>query len=147
MKHPLIIGYGNTLREDDGVGVRAAALVGELLPGAEVVETLQLTPELVCKIAEASVVIFLDAAVDQLPGSVVSRELATEPAAAWSHHLSPSQLLGLTEQLMGVVPPALLVSGGVERLGWSEHLSPRAETTLADMVGHALACPKINALL
>jgi hydrogenase maturation protease len=138
MKRPLIIGYGNRLREDDGVGVRAAGLIGELLPGAEVVETLQLTPELVCKIAEASVVIFLDAAVDQLPGSVVSRELAPEPAAAWSHHLSPSQLLGLAEQLTGVVPPAFLVSAGVDHLGWSERLSPRAETTAAEMAASAV---------
>jgi hydrogenase maturation protease len=138
MKRPLIIGYGNTLREDDGIGVRAAALVGELLPGAEVVETLQLAPELVYKIAEASVVIFLDAAVDQPPGSVLSRELVPEPAAAWSHHVSPSQLMGLAEQLTGSVPPALLVSGGVERVGWSERLSPLAEITLADMAASAV---------
>jgi hypothetical protein len=27
MKRPLIVGYGNSLREDDGIGLRAAELV------------------------------------------------------------------------------------------------------------------------
>jgi len=138
MKRPLVIGYGNTLREDDGVGVRAAQLLREALADADVMQSNQLTPELAERIAAASLVIFLDAAVDQPCGSVRSREIGAENADSWSHHLSPGQLLGIARQLAGFAPPAFLVSGGVDRMGWSEGLSTDGAETAAAMAAAAI---------
>src|SRR5690348_5980583 len=58
----LVIGYGNTLRSDDGAGPRAAAEVGAWgVPGLRAWAVHQLTPELASPIASARLVVFVDA--------------------------------------------------------------------------------------
>ncbi len=80
----LVIGYGNTLRRDDGVGVRAAELMAAdpRFAGVEVLTAYQLTPELSLDIATASLVIFVDADVRGLPGAIEVRELEASAGAA-----------------------------------------------------------------
>lgn len=61
----LVIGYGNTLRKDDGVGPALAETVATLgLPGVEVLSCPLLTPELAAPISDAKVVLFINAAVN-----------------------------------------------------------------------------------
>src|ERR1035441_10847597 len=61
----LVIGYGNTLRRDDGVGPRVADAVAALaLPGVHALACPLLTPELADPVSRARVAIFVDAAVD-----------------------------------------------------------------------------------
>lgn len=65
----LVIGVGNRLRGDDGVGPAVAdALAG--LDGVSVLEMTQLTPELATEVAAAPVVVIVDARVGVPPGSV-----------------------------------------------------------------------------
>jgi len=80
----LVIGYGNTLRRDDGVGVRAAEMMAadSRFADVEVLTVYQLTPELSLDIATASLVVFVDADVRGLPGSIEVRELGAGGAAA-----------------------------------------------------------------
>jgi len=80
----LVIGYGNTLRRDDGVGVRAAEMMAadSRFADVEVLTAYQLTPELSLDIATASLVVFVDADVRGLPGSIEVRELGAGGAAA-----------------------------------------------------------------
>ena len=74
----LIIGYGNTLRGDDGAGPRVAEAVAALnYPGVRTLVCPLLTPELADPISRAGAVLFVDAAVDA-PHEVRLREL--EPA-------------------------------------------------------------------
>jgi Ni,Fe-hydrogenase maturation factor len=82
----LVIGYGNTLRRDDGVGVRAAEMMAAdaRFADVEVLTTYQLTPELSLDIATASLVVFVDADVRGLPGSIEVRELRARSAVAAS---------------------------------------------------------------
>jgi hydrogenase maturation protease len=97
MKRPVIIGYGNPLREDDGLGWRAADLLASH-PGlgeAEIIQRHQLLPELAEDLVEAAVVVFLDAAVDLAPGEIRCQRVVAEPLNGWSHECGPSQLLGL----------------------------------------------------
>lgn len=62
MTEILIIGYGNTLRSDDGAGQRVAELVAEWqLPNVRSLPLHQLTPELAENISQAKLVIFVDA--------------------------------------------------------------------------------------
>ncbi len=62
MAEILIIGYGNTLRSDDGAGQRVAELVAEWnLPNVRSLPVHQLTPELAEPISQAELVIFVDA--------------------------------------------------------------------------------------
>lgn len=58
----LIIGYGNNLRSDDGVGRYLAEIIEQQqLPLVKALSVHQLTPELVLEIADSQAVIFIDA--------------------------------------------------------------------------------------
>ena len=141
MKSALIIGYGNPLREDDGVGPRAAELVAAALPGGEVevLTATQLTPELAALITERPLVVFLDAEVSDAPGEVWTRAVRTEqPQEAWTHQASPAQLLGMTKELYGAIPQAYLITGAVAHVGWREGLSGTAESVARQMANAAV---------
>jgi Ni,Fe-hydrogenase maturation factor len=92
----LLIGIGNPLRGDDGVGWH---LVGE-----RGLCRHQLTPELIPSLATADRVLFVDAWMAP-PGAVP--ELRAVPAAVgWqgeTHRIDPSALLGLA-RVLGVRP-------------------------------------------
>jgi hydrogenase maturation protease len=138
----LIIGYGNPLREDDGMGWRAAELLEQQLPAgaAEIIECHQLTPELAANLADASVVVFLDAACDQEPGAVCSAPVLPEGAVVWSHYVTPGQLLTLSEQLGGKAPQAFLIRGGIQSMNLSEGLTELGEKTASQMANLAYDC-------
>jgi hydrogenase maturation protease len=57
----LVIGIGNSLRSDDGVGWRLARRAEHWRPEAQVRSVQQLTPELAVELAAASRVLFIDA--------------------------------------------------------------------------------------
>jgi len=135
MKNPLIIGFGNPLREDDGLGWRAAELIERANDeiDIDVIKCQQLTPELAEAIGEASLVIFLDASVDQAPGTVSSRRIEEQVPTAWSHHLSPAQLIALVEEMNWTAPPAHMITGGVDHIGWNEGMTATAENCAVEM--------------
>ena len=139
---PLVIGYGNPLREDDGMGLRAAGLLEQQLsPGAaEIIRCRQLTPELAAKFEEASLIVFLDAACDQCPGTVTCEPVTAEGNPAWSHHSSPAELLRLSVQLGSDPKPAFLIRGGIRSMDLGDGLTTLGEKTAKEMadVAHAL---------
>jgi hydrogenase maturation protease len=117
----VVIGYGNPIRQDDAMGWRAAELAGP-----DAIQEHQLTPELVTHLKDASLVIFLDAAVDLRPGSIRLKALRPTEAGPCSHQMLPEQLLSLAEQVNGKAPPAFLISGGVQELGVSDQMTETA---------------------
>ena len=131
-----VIGFGNPLREDDGLGLRAAEFLEA--SGIDVLRCYQLTPELAVQVADSNLVIFLDAAGDLEPGTVRCTEVAAEQARAWTHHLTPGQLLGFTGATFGRVPRAILIAGGAHSLDYGEELSLSAEQCAQQMAGVAL---------
>lgn len=65
----VVIGYGNTLRGDDGFGQLAARLLeARQIQGLEVIASHQLNPELAAWLAEARFAVFLDATEGNEPG-------------------------------------------------------------------------------
>jgi hydrogenase maturation protease len=135
MKPAVVIGIGNSLRQDDGMGCWAARLLEEdLAPGiADITECHQLTPELASKLENAPVVVFLDAAVNDVPGRVHFQNIHPQEPGAWSHHLSPGQLVGLAGHVNGAAPPAFLISGGVLETDLGDKLTPLGEKCAAHM--------------
>jgi len=131
----LVIGYGNTLRGDDGAGPRAAEAVAALaLPGVHTLACAQLSPEHAEPIAQASVAIFVDAAVDA-GGEVQLRKL--EPADTsqlMAHAADPRTMLALARDVFGRAPAAWLVTIPVETLAFREALSPVAQRGLEQAV-------------
>ena len=60
----LVIGYGNELRGDDGVGPRVARAVSDWrLPGVTALAVHQLAPELAEPLSLSDAAVFVDAAV------------------------------------------------------------------------------------
>jgi hydrogenase maturation protease len=137
---PVIIGYGNPLRQDDGLGWRVAELVREAMPydAITILEEHQLVPEMVAQLEHAPLVIFLDAAVDLPPGCMRLQGLRPAEPQPWSHHILPAQLLTLAQQVNGTAPPAFLISGGIGQTGFSETLTSIAENCAQRMADLAL---------
>lgn len=145
----LVLGYGNTLRRDDGAGAVAARLLAAdprlRREGVEVREAYQLLPEMSLDIAEATLVVFVDADAAGLPGSVeihqidpgtASRDDADargEPGAS-SHHVGGGELVALAAALGGRAPEAVAVGIGVADLEMGEGLSPAVEAALPRVV-------------
>jgi hydrogenase maturation protease len=138
----LVIGYGNTLRRDDGVGVCAAELLraDPRFAEVDVLAVHQLTPELALDIGAASLVVFVDADVSAEPGAVHLQPLGSaleaaeaEPGAS-SHHVGTAELLALAGELTGAVPEAVAIVIGVADLQLGEGLSPAVEAALPQVV-------------
>lgn len=135
----LIIGYGNTLFADDGLGPLVAQQVADwCAPGVLALERHELVPELAADLAAAEEAIFVDAA---LAGArVCLTRLAppaapTEtPAAHLNHALTPAALLRLSAALYGRAPTAwlLTIPGADFSLGGA--LSETARAGLAEAV-------------
>ena len=129
----LVIGYGNTLRGDDGVGPRVAEAVGHLrLPGVRTLICPLLTPELADPISRAEKVIFVDAAVDA-PKAVQWRKLEpNESSQLMAHAADPRTMLALARDVFGRVPEAWWLTIPAEDLGFHEDFSPAAQRGFAE---------------
>jgi hydrogenase maturation protease len=134
----LVVGYGNPLRGDDGIGWHAARLLADdpRLAGARVLACHQLAPELAEDVSQASLVVLVDAAAEGDPGSVAVRQIEPRPAtpATWSHHLDPETLAGLAQTLYGAVPPIVLVSVAAATLAEDDGLSSALQQALPGVV-------------
>jgi hydrogenase maturation protease len=134
----LVVGFGNPLRGDDGVGCSAAGLLAAdpRLEGATVLARHQLTPELATDIASASLVVLVDASVDGAPGSVAVRSIQPQRDSplSWSHHLNPAALAGLADALYDHVPPMVLISVGGATFAAGDRLSPAVQRMLPEVV-------------
>jgi hydrogenase maturation protease len=132
----LVIGYGNTLRGDDGVGYRLAEAVEDWhLAQVEAYPCHQITPDLAALIADQERVFFVDAALPQDPHSplILTRLMpGSEPSLTFTgHHSTPMDLLILTQQLYGQSPLAYTLLLPTWAMGYGEDLSPIAQTGLS----------------
>jgi hydrogenase maturation protease len=118
--NPLVIGYGNTLRGDDGAGPFVATQLG-----AGAIACYQLTPELAEPISQARQVIFVDAHAGVPAGQIAIHPIQPRVSAAL-HRFDPETLLAWSERLYGRAPDALLIGIGAASFGLGEGLSPAA---------------------
>ncbi|GIK54703.1 MAG: hydrogenase maturation protease [Chloroflexi bacterium] len=135
----LVLGYGNPLRGDDGVGwVVAERLQG--MAGITAVPLHQLLPEHADLIHTAVHVIFVDAAVAGEPGAVQVQTLAPDRhGLAASHQMSPGVLLAMAAELYGRCPTAHLITITGQNFAYSETLSPPVQESVYQVVGFLVA--------
>jgi hydrogenase maturation protease len=123
----LVVGYGNPLRSDDGLGWSVAQRLAEdpRLIDTTVITCHQLTPELALDLSTARLAVLIDASHGLAPGAFTVERMArsTAPESAWSHRLGPTDLLALTEAMYGHAPDVRLVSVGVASLEAGEGIS------------------------
>jgi len=137
MAKALIIGYGNPLRGDDGLGWHAARRLADVAAthDAGVLTCHQLMPELAQQISEVQTVVFVDAASEGPPGRLDWRRV--EPQAgpvSFTHHVSLESLLGMAKELYGRSPQAFVVSIVGETFECGEDLSPAVRAALPALV-------------
>jgi hydrogenase maturation protease len=142
----LIIGYGNTLRGDDGAGQRVAERVSDWnLTNARSLCLHQLTPEVAAEIAEAEVVIFVDALTpteETITQVQITQLEAEETPSQWAHFQDPRSLLLLTQKLYGKTPIAYQVGIPAENFAFGESLSTTTEAAVEQALAeiHKLIC-------
>jgi hydrogenase maturation protease len=143
MPHTLIIGYGNPLRGDDGIGIRAAELLagegGENPPlphGVEVIACPQLSVELAAAITEAERLILMDATAVGEPGALTEQLLAPliPSSNSLSHHLDARGLLAAAQILYGKAPPTTLFTISGRDFDYGETLSPPVAAALPGLL-------------
>jgi hydrogenase maturation protease len=132
----LVVGFGNTLRGDDGVGPRAAsAVAGWDLPGVIAKAVPQLTPELAEPLATARFAIFIDARLAAERDVVQLQSIGpsdTGRGAALGHMADPRCLLTLVQTAYGTCPRSWLVKVPALDLSFGEGLSPVAQRGLEE---------------
>jgi hydrogenase maturation protease len=109
-KDLLLMGYGNSLRRDDGLGPALAERF-EGTPGVRVEAAHQLNAEDAVLVSEHDRVVFVDASRDDSVTNFRWSRLRPEAEIApfSTHALSPETVLSLSVQLTGRAPEAFLL--------------------------------------
>lgn len=161
----LVIGIGNALRGDDGIGVRLVEELAEACgawsaPGVELRAVQQLTPELALEVVQAGRVLFVDA----WRVEVGAREAGLlEPWIEWlvgpgaagpvpgfsglgGHAFEPASVAALAQELYGWAGQAALLRVPAYVFGHGEEFSPglrrvlpRARQQLGEWLGRGLS--------
>ena len=125
----LVIGYGNELLCDDGVGQRVARAVAEWrVPNLRSLAVHQLTPELAEELVDVDRVIFVDAYTEATQQEVrVCRLEAADTVATTGHTSDPLLLLAIAQALYNAHPQAWWVGIPAVNFELSDRLSPITE--------------------
>jgi hydrogenase maturation protease len=137
MRKLLVIGYGNPLRRDDGIGWHIAQelLRSRQLPNVETIARIQLTPELAEPISRANVVLFIDASRECPAGQIrQGRILPQETKPALNHHVTAEALLQLADDVYYAKPEAYVFSVGVESFAYGTEPSPALAAAYPSLV-------------
>jgi hydrogenase maturation protease len=139
----LVIGYGNSLCGDDGVGPyiveRLALADAASLSDVEYLAFRQLTPELAEPISRAETAIFVDASDGPKPGLISCVELTplAEPSqagpGAFTHHVKAAILLESARFLYGKHPTAYLYTVAGENFNLGNSFSPAVALALPSL--------------
>jgi len=141
-RQTLIIGYGNPLRGDDGLGWHVAQRLRTLIqdPDVEILTLHLLTPELMDPISRAGRVIFIDACAGPVPGEIQERTIEPQAGAgaAFSHHATPAALLAGARALYGRAPQTTLITVTGADFSLSDQLSPAVRARIDEVVAATL---------
>ena len=137
MSKILVIGYGNPLRGDDGLGWYVAQELERDAwnPHVEVLVRYQLNLELAEVISQKDVVVFVDAAAGDKPGKLICTPVCPQDAAPepFSHHVDPSLILACAGRLYGHCPKAFTLSITGQSFGFDTGLSAPVLYTLPEL--------------
>jgi hydrogenase maturation protease len=126
----LVIGLGNRLRGDDGVGPRVAELVAERAPELEVIVCEREPTELLLHWRGARLAMIVDAVAGPSPGAVHRIELGSQRLGERQGRTSSTHALALSDVIelgreLGRMPRRLVVYGiEAERFEAGAGLSP-----------------------
>ena len=138
MSRTLVIGIGNPLRGDDGLGWRAVEALRRTAYAQEVdtITCHQLTPELAETAAAADCVIFIDACIGNPPGKIRVNRIARSHGGGQplTHRLDPQGLMQYARTIYGASPQAWIFSMTGADYDYCEGLSAAVESELPALV-------------
>jgi hydrogenase maturation protease len=147
---PLIIGIGNPLRSDDGLGWAVAEqLAQDYDMGCDIYTVHQLTPELAQWMAAVNLVVMIDASHEGEPGDLHIRPLSlpAHPGAVGTHYTTPEELAALTAVVYGHCPPVVVITMTGANFSIGEQLSliiaqriPFVSAAVRQVCTHGLSC-------
>ncbi|MEG3920496.1 hydrogenase maturation protease [Microcoleus sp. T3_A4] len=121
----LIIGYGNTIRGDDGAGYQVAETVAQWnFNDVRSLAVHQLTPDLAEAIAQAKTVIFVDVVTTTLSEVKIEQLRPNYAASFTGHYADPRSMLALTCSLYKAIPTAYQILIPAVNFSFGETLSP-----------------------
>lgn len=140
----LLLACGNSLRQDDGIGLRIAEAAEHIFPASRlrIVAAQQFTPEMAADLAATDLVIFVDAPASDEPGAIRVASVAPCNESTATHHLDPPALLAMAKTFCGHAPArAFALTIGASHFGYGEELCgplrqavPRAVRLLTSLV-------------
>lgn len=111
-----VIGYGNDLRGDDGIGIVAVRKIRECLKDTNVDthEYHQLSIEIIPLLCRYDKIIFIDCSTDIAHGEVSCYQIKPDNniSLTMTHHLMPEQILQLIDTLYEKNPVAYVCKVG-----------------------------------
>lgn len=141
MMRMLVIGYGNTLRGDDGIGYLAAQELRRTVNNKDVriIACQQLTPELSKDASDAERVVLIDATRRSSPGNITTRKiLPTKTPPTFTHELSPETLLACSQELYATCPETFLISVTGKSFQLGEGLSHQVAKVKPELIRQIL---------
>lgn len=130
----LVIGYGNDLRGDDGLGLVVADQLKTIIdcPTVHILAAHQLTFDLAELISRARSLILIDAAHGPVPGQIACQPITPQPDATYTmlHHMEADALLACTLALYETAPPATLWTVTGAAFDYDTTLSPQVQAAL-----------------
>lgn len=136
-----VIGIGNVLRADDGVGIHVVQRLEDEIPGCEAVDMATAGIDLLEQIRGREKVVIVDAIVTgSEPGTIhwISTHEMRSPAFARTHGLNLIGTIMLGQLLYPEEMPEKLVILGVEAWdvdSFKGELSPRVEQAIPEIIG------------
>ncbi len=155
MARALVVAYGNVYRRDDGVGWAVLNALSERLYGqpfpldedgfdrlgrtVDLVLLHQLVPDLAETLTDYTLLVLVDAHVEELPEAIREQEVTAgyRPGLV-THHLQPSSLLALTQDLYGAAPRCIVISVQGHDFDFGQGLSPRTAEQVPRVVERIL---------
>ena len=130
----LIIGYGNTLRGDDGCGPCLIDQLRQLLPAGQVqlIVSQQLVPEMVEDIIQTDIakVLFIDVKRNQSQPCLLTPLTSPVKESSVTHQVGPELLLSLAAELYAQRRRGWLLSLRGSHFAHSDQLSQDAKQAL-----------------
>lgn len=138
----LVIGYGNTLRTDDGAGPAVVEKLTALLPRrtsqkVKLIACGQLTPELAVDIAPCKRIIFIDASLALPAGHISVTPIHEEPCEMrLGHYTTPGTVLAMAQSALGACPHAWLAAIGCQSMEINDQLTPTVAAAVDRLARH-----------
>lgn len=134
----LLLAYGNSLREDDGIAPLLAESLQENTPRIDVVIAHQLLPEHAELISNYERILFMDAKLGNRIGHVEVFSLSEHeaPQNTITHHFDPTMLLKSAELLYQKNSQAWCFSIESRHFDHSDSLSPSMQSQFEDIKNH-----------